>query len=156
MFYLFSNKQLHFFPQGKVSQEDVPIRRLKWGAASLIDRSSITPIVLPIVHHGFEKVMPEKYWFGRKPPFPLCNRRLSITVGEPIQFNLPKMREIAVSMSGNISVPSRGWPKSSCGLDEKAQIYLYMTISEQIRTAMESLRVFGKNILKKTSRIQPS
>lgn len=40
-----------------MSQEDAPIRRLKWGTASLIVRAPVTPIVLPIVHHGFEKVM---------------------------------------------------------------------------------------------------
>ncbi|XP_059449496.1 N-acylphosphatidylethanolamine synthase isoform X2 [Corylus avellana] len=46
---------LHTFPEGKVSQEDGPIRRLKWGTASLIVRAPVTPIVLPIVHHGFEE-----------------------------------------------------------------------------------------------------
>ncbi|KAL0396249.1 UNVERIFIED_CONTAM: N-acylphosphatidylethanolamine synthase, partial [Sesamum calycinum] len=46
---------LHTFPEGKVCQEDAPIRRLKWGTASLIARAPVTPIVLPIVHHGFEK-----------------------------------------------------------------------------------------------------
>lgn len=50
------NEQLHTFPEGKVCQEDAPIRRLKWGTASLIARAPVTPIVLPIVHHGFEKV----------------------------------------------------------------------------------------------------
>lgn len=40
-----------------MSQEDTPIRRLKWGTASLIARSPVTPIVLPVVHHGFDKVM---------------------------------------------------------------------------------------------------
>lgn len=50
-------EQLHTFPEGKVSQEDAPIRRLKWGTASLIARSPVTPIVLPIVHRGFEKVI---------------------------------------------------------------------------------------------------
>jgi monolysocardiolipin acyltransferase len=49
-------KQLHAFPEGKIAQEDQPIRRLKWGTASLIVRAPITPIVLPIVHSGFEKV----------------------------------------------------------------------------------------------------
>jgi hypothetical protein len=48
--------QLHSFPEGKVSQERAPIRRLKWGTASLIVRSPVTPIILPIVHSGFEKV----------------------------------------------------------------------------------------------------
>ena len=49
--------QLHTFPEGKVTQDDVPIRRLKWGTASLIVRSPITPIVLPIVHRGFDAVV---------------------------------------------------------------------------------------------------
>lgn len=49
--------QLHTFPEGKVTQDDVPIRRLKWGTASLIVRSPVTPIVLPIVHRGFDEVV---------------------------------------------------------------------------------------------------
>lgn len=54
---LYLIKQLHTFPEGKVCQEDEPIRRLKWGTASLIARAPVTPIVLPIIHHGFEKVI---------------------------------------------------------------------------------------------------
>ncbi|XP_042447841.1 N-acylphosphatidylethanolamine synthase-like isoform X2 [Zingiber officinale] len=46
---------LHTYPEGKVSQLSAPIKRLKWGTASLIVRAPITPIVLPIVHSGFEK-----------------------------------------------------------------------------------------------------
>lgn len=41
-----------------MSQDDTPISRLKWGTASLIVRATLTPIVLPIVHHGFQKVTP--------------------------------------------------------------------------------------------------
>jgi len=48
---------LHSFPEGKIAQDDQPIRRLKWGTASLIVRAPVTPIVLPIVHSGFEKIM---------------------------------------------------------------------------------------------------
>lgn len=47
---------LHTFPEGKICQDDAPIRRLKWGTASLIDRAPVTPIVLPIIHRGFEEV----------------------------------------------------------------------------------------------------
>ncbi|XP_075646763.1 N-acylphosphatidylethanolamine synthase isoform X2 [Castanea sativa] len=47
---------LHTFPEGKVSQVDAPIRRLKWGTASLIARAPVTPIVLPIFHHGFQEI----------------------------------------------------------------------------------------------------
>ncbi|KAL5820938.1 hypothetical protein ACOSQ3_022820 [Xanthoceras sorbifolium] len=140
---------LHTFPEGKVTQEDAPIRRLKWGTASLIVRAPVTPIVLPIIHHGFEEVMPENFMFNRRPPFPLCNKSINIVVGEPIEFDLPKMRAKAISMSCDPSLPSRGWPRTSpCGLDEAAQKWLYSSISEQIRTVMESLRRFGKSILK--------
>jgi hypothetical protein len=62
----------------KVSQEGGPIRRLKWGTASLIVHASVTPIVLPIVHSGFEKVMPEKHWFRRRPLLPLCLKNINI------------------------------------------------------------------------------
>ncbi|CAK9139642.1 unnamed protein product [Ilex paraguariensis] len=140
---------LHTFPEGKVSQEDVPIRRLKWGTASLITRAHVTPIVLPIVHHGFEQVMPENYLFGRRPPLPLCNRNISIIVGEPIEFDLPKLRQMALSTTGDLSLSSAGWPSATpWGLDEAAQRCLYTTISETIRTAMERLRAFGKSYLK--------
>ncbi|PSS30108.1 N-acylphosphatidylethanolamine synthase [Actinidia chinensis var. chinensis] len=138
---------LHTFPEGKVYQESAPIRRLKWGTASLIARAPVTPIVLPIVHHGFQEVMPENYLLGRRPPFPLWNKNIKIIVGDPIEFDLPKLRETAVSMSKHLSPSSSGWPKTTpCGLDEPAQKCLYSSISEQIRTVMENLRSFGKSI----------
>ncbi|KAJ7944004.1 Tafazzin family protein [Quillaja saponaria] len=139
---------LHTFPEGKVSQGDLPIRRLKWGTASLIVRAPVTPIVLPIIHQGLQKVMPENYIFGRRPPFPLCNKNINIIVGDPIEFNLPNMRQKAISMSRNGSLPFTGWPCTSPdGLDEAAQRCLYTTISERIQTVMESLRSFSKSFL---------
>ena len=39
-----------------MSQEGGPVRRLKWGTASLIARAPVTPIVLPIVHQGLQEV----------------------------------------------------------------------------------------------------
>ncbi|KAK3027585.1 hypothetical protein RJ639_042261 [Escallonia herrerae] len=140
---------LHTFPEGKVSQEDLPTRRLKWGTASLIARAPVTPIVLPIVHHGFEKVMPENYMFGSRPPFPLCNRNIKIIIGEPVKFDIPKLKELALSTSRKSSLPSDQWPNTSPdGLDVAAQRYLYTTISEKIRSVMESLRSLGKIHLK--------
>lgn len=140
---------LHTFPEGKVSQEDAPIRRLKWGTASLIVRAPVTPIVLPIVHRGFEEVMPENFMFGRRPPVPLFNKRISIVVGEPIEFDIPKMRQMAMSMPRDTLLPSIGWPSTSpCGLDEVAQRCLYSSISDKIQTVMESLRSFSKSVLK--------
>ncbi|KAE9466293.1 hypothetical protein C3L33_01792, partial [Rhododendron williamsianum] len=140
---------LHTFPEGKVSQENEPIRRLKWGTASLIARAPVTPIVLPIVHHGFQEVMPEKYLFGRRPPFPLFNKKITITVGDPIEFDLPKMSEMAVSMSKDCSSSSSGWPCATrFGLNEAAQKCLYSSISKQIWVVMENLRNLGKTFLK--------
>ncbi|KAK7262802.1 hypothetical protein RJT34_30383 [Clitoria ternatea] len=138
---------LHTFPEGKVYQEDVPIRRLKWGTASLVARAPITPIVLPIVHHGFDKVMPLKYMFGRPPPLPLCNKKIDIVIGDPIEFDLPAMREKAIHRSRSESFSTIGWPTTSDGLDEAAQRFLYAEISEQIRAAMERLRCSGKSFL---------
>ncbi|KAL2907146.1 N-acylphosphatidylethanolamine synthase [Bienertia sinuspersici] len=141
---------LHTFPEGKVCQQDGPIRRLKWGTASLIVRAPVTPIVLPIVHHGFHKVMPEDYLFGRRPPFPLINKHVKIIVGEPIEFDLPNLRETVLSeFRDETSPPRLGWPcVEPYGLDEVSQRRLYSLISEKIQTVMESLRQFGKTITK--------
>lgn len=139
---------LHTFPEGKVSQEDMPIRRLKWGTASLIVRAPVTPIVLPIYHRGFEEVMPEKFFRGKRPPVPLWSKNINIVVGEPLEFDLPKLKQMAMSLPHNKSLPLIGWPKSPDGLDEPAQRHLYTTISEQIQSAMESLRSFGKSFFK--------
>ncbi|CAO2831356.1 unnamed protein product [Amaranthus hypochondriacus] len=140
---------LHTFPEGKVSQQDVSIRRLKWGTASLIARAPLTPIVLPIVHHGFHKVMPEDYLFGRRPVVPLTNKNVKIIVGDPIEFDLPRLREMALSESCDESSPKLGWPSlNSYGLNEVAQRFLYSMISEKIQTVMENLRQIGKTISK--------
>ncbi|XWS33978.1 hypothetical protein CRYUN_Cryun22dG0128500 [Craigia yunnanensis] len=140
---------LQTFPEGKVSQEDAPIKRLKWGTASLIVRAHVTPIVLPMIHCGFEEVMPENYFLERSHPFPLCNKEIKIIIGEPIEFDIPKMRQLAISMHRDLSFSSSGWPFiSPYGLDEAAQRCLCSTISEQIQTAMEGLRSFGRSFLK--------
>ncbi|KAK9112303.1 hypothetical protein Scep_019822 [Stephania cephalantha] len=140
---------LHTFPEGKVSQVDGPVRRLKWGTASLIDRSRVTPIVLPIVHRGFEKVMPEKFFFDRRPPIPLWGKEISIIIGEPIELNLPKLRQTAKEMSRSSLSQVLGWPPTSPhGLDEAAQRWLYTTISDKIQSVMEGLRILGTKFSK--------
>ncbi|CAM8976536.1 unnamed protein product [Rhodiola kirilowii] len=138
---------LHTFPEGKVCQEDAPIRRLKWGTASLIVRAPVTPIVLPIIHRGFEKVMPENFMFGKRPPFPLFNKRIQMVVGEPIEFNLPELKRSAILESRGMSFSSLQWPVlSPSGLDEAAQRWLYSSISDRIRSVMENLRCFSKTL----------
>ncbi|XP_010537712.1 PREDICTED: N-acylphosphatidylethanolamine synthase isoform X2 [Tarenaya hassleriana] len=147
---------LHTFPEGKVFQEDFPIRRLKWGTASLIARCPVTPIVLPIIHRGFEEVMPENYFRGKRPPVPLCGKNICIVIGQPIEFDLPEMVDSAVSASrlldiSSLPTPETKWPLVTVGgsrtsreLDEASQRCLYAAISEKIQTAMEKLRLFAK------------
>lgn len=143
---------LHTFPEGIVFQEDAPIRRLKWGTASLIVRAPVTPVVLPVIHHGLHEVMPEKYLFGRRPIIPLWSKHIKIVVGEPIEFDLPDLRQRAKIQSRETSFAKIGWPTiSQHGLDEAAQKCLYSIISEKMQSVMESLRIFGKTLSKPNS-----
>lgn len=64
--------------------------------------------------------------FGRRPLVPLFNKKIRIIVGEPIEFDLPKMTQTAISVSRNFSLPLLGWPSTSGGLDEAAQRCLYL------------------------------
>ncbi|KAG8373566.1 hypothetical protein BUALT_Bualt11G0037800 [Buddleja alternifolia] len=95
------------------------------------------------------QVMPENYMFGRRPPFPLCNKDIRIVIGEPMMFDVPNLKKKAVDMSRDLSFSRAGWPPTTpCGLDEASQRYLYTTISEQIRRVMENLRNVSKSCLK--------
>lgn len=104
--------------------------------------------ILLILHCYFLnfQVMPDKSSRGKRPPFPLCNKEITIIVGEPVEFDIPKMRQVATSLSRTMSHSTLGWP-SICpgGLDETAQRCLYSAISEKIQNAMERLRIFGKS-----------
>lgn len=90
--------------------------------------------------------MPQTAPYGSRPLLPLCNNKISIIVGKPIELDLPKMRQMAVSLPHNFSLPSIGWPSIPDGLDEPAQRCLYSAISEKIQTSMESLRTFGNDV----------
>ncbi|OEL25419.1 N-acylphosphatidylethanolamine synthase [Dichanthelium oligosanthes] len=132
---------LHSFPEGKIAQDDQPIRRLKWGTASLIVRAPITPIVLPIVHSGFEKVMPENSFFGRRPPVPLCGKKIDIIVGEPIEFDMASLKQEASIVPNDSFSERKGWPTITLGgLDEAKQRWLYQKMSDKIQSVMERLR----------------
>ncbi|KAG1364173.1 putative calcium-binding protein CML31 [Cocos nucifera] len=90
------------------------------------------------------KVMPEKFLFGRRPLVPLCGKDIKIIIGEPIEFDLQSLKQTAKTVSRESSIPSLGWPNAiPDGLDEAAQKWLYINISDQIRTVMERLRNFG-------------
>lgn len=132
---------LHTFPEGKISQVNEPIGRLKWGTASLIVRAPVTPTVLPIVHCGFEKVMPETSFFGRRSPVPLWNKNIKIIIGDPIDFDIQDLKKTAKAESLDAHFNSLGWPDlTPDGLSEAQQRWLFRNISDKIRSAMEKLR----------------
>lgn len=93
------------------------------------------------------QVMPEKSFFGRRPPVPLCNKNIQIIVGEPIEFDLRRLKQEAMTATEDSSFRRLGWPKTSPdGLGEVAQRLLYANISDQIRTVMEKLRIVGSKL----------
>ncbi|KAG0587953.1 hypothetical protein KC19_2G204100 [Ceratodon purpureus] len=102
---------LNTFPEGKISQEGGPLRRLKWGTGSLIARAKVSPIVLPIGHSGFEKMIPEQWWRGKRPPIPLWNKKVDIFIGEPMQFDIPTLKQDAFKWART----SAGVSSSDCG-----------------------------------------
>lgn len=151
---------LHTFPEGKISQENGPIRRLKWGVASLIARAAVPPIVLPICHSGFEKVMPENYRFGRRPLLPLCFRNISIVVGEPMLFDIPSLKRTAEEAVRKVhcyqheNSPPLEFSNSIAPVakhplpEDKVLRWLYSHVSEQIRTAMQDIFLKAKSLNK--------
>ncbi|KAL7673877.1 hypothetical protein ACOME3_000157 [Neoechinorhynchus agilis] len=75
---------LHMFPEGKVVN-DKKIGRLKWGVASLVIDAQLryghSPMVLPIMHWGFENILPVHHYFPR------INKQIGIIVGEELDFS---------------------------------------------------------------------
>jgi monolysocardiolipin acyltransferase len=104
--------------------------------------------------------MPEKHWFGRRPLLPLCLKNINIVVGEPMEFDLSTLQRRAESESrvlrasgdeyieGNKGhLDSSGWPTGLCkGLDEIAQKWLFVHLSDHIRNAMQKLCVKARSL----------
>lgn len=71
---------VHMFPEGKVNLQKEQMR-LKWGIGRLIADAKVTPIVLPIFHIGFDKILPNK-----SPYIPRIFKQVTIVVGTPLEF----------------------------------------------------------------------
>lgn len=85
--------------------------------------------------------MPETLFFGRRPPVPLCGKKIDIIVGEPIEFDMASLKQAASMVPHDSSSERKGWPTiTPDGLDEAAQRWLYQKMSDKIQSAMEGLR----------------
>jgi monolysocardiolipin acyltransferase len=85
--------------------------------------------------------MPETLFFGRRPPVPLCGKKIDIIVGEPIEFDMASLKQEASMVPHDSPSESKGWPTiTPDGLDEAAQRWLYQKMSDKIRSVMEGLR----------------
>eukprot|EP00244_Chara_vulgaris_P003507 TRINITY_DN16487_c0_g1_i1.p1 TRINITY_DN16487_c0_g1~~TRINITY_DN16487_c0_g1_i1.p1 ORF type:complete len:205 (+),score=23.34 TRINITY_DN16487_c0_g1_i1:288-902(+) len=106
---------VHVFPEGKVKQnDDLLLPRLKWGIGRLISQVDTPPIVLPIAHSGFEKVMPERSALGGRGYLPRIGQNITIVVGEPIEFDLFHLKKLALSQATGISLyQDQGKPVNS-------------------------------------------
>lgn len=70
---------IHMFPEGRIVNDSNRLKiRLKWGIARMLLESRNPPIFLPIVHQGFENILPVG---GR---IPNLNKKLIINIGNPI------------------------------------------------------------------------
>jgi len=81
---------VHIFSEGRVNQSGT-LLKFRWGIGKLIYEPDITPVVLPIYHHGLENILPEgRYnnvwykwlWYH----IPRVGHSIQIVVGEPIDF----------------------------------------------------------------------
>lgn len=85
--------------------------------------------------------MPEELFFGRRPPVPLCSKKIDIIVGEPIEFDMARLKQEASMAPHDSASESKGWPTiTPDGLDESAQRWLYQKMSDKIQSVMERLR----------------
>jgi monolysocardiolipin acyltransferase len=67
---------VHIFPEGKVNQSG-ELLRFKWGVGKLLCESEVTPLILPVYHHGMSGIMPE----GVRPRYPHPRKPLTVMVG---------------------------------------------------------------------------
>ena len=74
---------IHVFPEGRVVPDSsgVALGRLKWGIGRLILEAPTPPLLLPIIHQGFEHIKP---YGSLLPRFSRHHNALTVSVGEPI------------------------------------------------------------------------
>jgi len=72
---------IHIMSEGKINTSGFLLSPLRWGIGKLVESSNVTPLVLPLYHLGFDKLMPLK-----KPYRPHPFQSISVLVGEPLDF----------------------------------------------------------------------
>ncbi|CAH0764666.1 unnamed protein product [Diatraea saccharalis] len=77
---LSAGEWVHIFPEGRVNVEKEHIR-FKWGVGRIVADAPCMPLVLPIWHEGFDKVLP-----NQEPYLLKFRKHVYMNVGEPIQL----------------------------------------------------------------------
>ena len=72
---------LHFFPEGRVIQNNNFIGRLKWGIGRIVMESERPPVIIPIILRGFDVMKPLDC-------LPRPFKQVRIIVGEPVNSSL--------------------------------------------------------------------
>ncbi|KAG0587951.1 hypothetical protein KC19_2G204100 [Ceratodon purpureus] len=57
------------------------------------------------------QMIPEQWWRGKRPPIPLWNKKVDIFIGEPMQFDIPTLKQDAFKWART----SAGVSSSDCG-----------------------------------------
>lgn len=73
---------IHLMPEGRINTTGHLLTPLRWGVGKLVESSNVPPLVLPIYHLGFDKMMP----IG-KPYIPRPFQTVGILIGEPMNFD---------------------------------------------------------------------
>ena len=79
---------VHIYPEGKIIENEDEVVRLKWGIGRLVADSAQVPLVLPMWHVGMDDLVP-----NTRPYRPYFGKRLTVAMGEPIDFR-PVLAEL--------------------------------------------------------------
>ena len=71
---------VHMFPEGTRSQ-DGAIQPMKLGVGRMVTDASVTPLVVPFVHHGMENILRRGEWVPVN-----VGQNLGIIVGDALDF----------------------------------------------------------------------
>eukprot|EP01026_Neomeris_dumetosa_P081466 TRINITY_DN9160_c0_g1_i14.p1 TRINITY_DN9160_c0_g1~~TRINITY_DN9160_c0_g1_i14.p1 ORF type:complete len:420 (-),score=32.96 TRINITY_DN9160_c0_g1_i14:418-1629(-) len=108
--YLNQGDWVHMFPEG-TRTKDGKIQNLKKGVGKLIRSCTTTPLIVPIIHTGMDKLFPK----GSKIPVPF--QEIRVIIGDPID-----VQDILQT------APNAGWDEDEVSMIISKRIELHMKV----------------------------